>query len=105
MKKSFTPSSIEIMQRNAAKAEAMLKLLANANRLMILCHLVKGEKSVGQLAELVGLSQSALSQHLARMRVLGMVEANKQGQMVYYTIANPEVEAILSTLYLMYCKE
>lgn len=83
----------------------MLKLLANAKRLMILCHLVKGEKSVGQLSELVDLSQSALSQHLARMRASGLVEADKKGQMVYYRIGNPEVEAILSTLYLVYCKD
>lgn len=93
------------MERNAAKAEAMLKLLANAKRLMILCHLVKGEKSVGHLSDLVGLSQSALSQHLARMRDQGLIKAHKQGKMVYYYIANPEVEAILSTLYLLYCKE
>lgn len=98
-------SSIEVMQRNAVKAEAMLKLLANAKRLMILCHLIKGEKSVGSLADLVDLSQSALSQHLAKMRRLGLVEADKHGQMVYYRIGNPEVEAILSTLYLIYCKE
>ncbi len=97
-------SSLEVMQHNAAKAEAMLKLLANAKRLMILCHLVKGEKSVGQLADLVDLSHSALSQHLAKMRDLKIVESDKQGQMVYYRISNHEVEAILSTLYLIYCK-
>lgn len=105
MRNKITPSSLEVMQRNAAKAEAMLKLLANAKRLMILCHLVKGRKSVGQLADLVGLSSSALSQHLAKMRGLDLVESDKQGQMVYYHISNPEVEAILSTLYLIYCKE
>lgn len=104
MKDKTMQSSLEVMQRNAAKAEAMLKLLANAKRLMILCHLVKGEKSVGELADLVGLSSSALSQHLAKMRDLKMVEPDKQGQMVYYRISNPEVEAILSTLYLIYCK-
>ncbi len=104
MKDKPIQSSLDVMQRNAAKAEAMLKLLANAKRLMILCHLVKGEKSVGQLADLVNLSSSALSQHLAKMRDLQMVEADKQGQMVFYRISNPEVEAILSTLYLIYCK-
>ena len=98
-------TAIEIMKRNSAKAEAMLKLLANGSRLMILCHLVKGSKSVGQLSELVALSQSALSQHLAKMREYGLVEADKKGKMVYYHINNPEVEAILSTLYLIYCKE
>lgn len=105
MKMMRSPSSLDVMQRNAAKAEAMLKLLANARRLMILCHLVKGAQPVGKLAELVGLSQSALSQHLAKMRDLGIVGTNKQGKMVYYQIDNPEVEAILSTLYLIYCKE
>lgn len=98
-------SQMEVMQRNAGKAEAMLKLLANAKRLMILCHLVKGKKTVGNLVELVGLSQSSLSQHLAKMREYGLVEAEKQGQMVFYSIGSPEVEAILSTLYLIYCKE
>jgi len=105
MKTTSTPTSLEVMTRNAAKAEAMLKLLANANRLMILCHLVKGEKSVGQLTEIVGLSHSALSQHLAKMRGLGIVDAEKRGKMVFYRIVNPEVEAILSTLYLIYCKD
>ena len=104
MKSGNKHPGLEVMQRNAAKAETMLKLLANAKRLMILCHLVKHEKSVGELAELVGLSQSALSQHLARMREQDIVDANKQGKMMYYRISNPEVEAILSTLYLIYCK-
>jgi DNA-binding transcriptional ArsR family regulator len=97
-------NSIEVMKRNAAKAEAMLKLLANGKRLMILCNIVKEAKSVGELAELVGLSQSSLSQHLAKMRTQGLVEADKRGKEVYYRINNPEVEAILSTLYLIYCK-
>lgn len=97
-------SSIEVMKRNAAKAEAMLKLLANGKRLMILCNIVKEAKSVGELVELVGLSQSAVSQHLAKMRAQGLVEADKRGKAVYYRISNVEVEAILSTLYLIYCK-
>lgn len=97
-------SSLINMQKNAKKAEAMLKVLANAKRLMILCHLVKTEKTVGELSKLVDLSQSALSQHLAKMRALNLVETNKVGQEVYYRIENDEVEAILSTLYLIYCK-
>lgn len=97
-------SNIEVMKSNAAKAEAMLKLLANGKRLMILCNIVKEEKTVGELSELVDLSQSALSQHLAKMRAQGLVEADKRGKEVYYKISNHEVEAILSTLYLIYCK-
>ncbi len=92
------------MQRNASKAEAMLKLLANAKRLMILCHLVKGEKSVGQIAKLVGLSNSSVSQHLTKMRNLKLVEAHKKGPFVYYHICNHDVGAMLSTLYLIYCR-
>lgn len=105
MRKISINSSLEVMTRNASKAEKMLKLLANSKRLMILCNLVKGEKSVRELSELVDLSQSALSQHLAKMREQELVATDKQGTMVYYRIKRPEVEAILSTLYLIYCKE
>lgn len=99
-----SPSRIDMMQRNAGQAEAMLKLLANANRLMVLCHLVKGGKTVGQLADLVGLSDSALSQHLAKMRAAGLVKADRHGQEMFYRISDPNAEALLSTLYLIYCK-
>ena len=105
MKRTKESTKIEAMSRNASRAEAMLKLLANAKRLMILCHIVKQEKSVGELSELVDLSQSALSQHLTRMHQQGLIEKEKRGQMVYYSISNHEVEAILSTLYLIYCKD
>ncbi len=97
-------SPLLTMQRNAAKAEGMLKQLANAKRLMILCSLVGGEKSVGELADIVGLSSSALSQHLAKMREAELVDAEKRGQMVYYRISSMEAQALLSTLYLIYCK-
>ena len=97
-------SPLLTMQRNAAKAEGMLKQLANAKRLMILCSLVGGEKSVGELAEIVGLSSSALSQHLAKMREAELVDAEKRGQMVYYRISSMEAQSLLSTLYLIYCK-
>lgn len=97
------PLPLDVMARHAAEAEAMLKLLANRHRLLILCNLVKGTKSVNQLIDLVGLSQSALSQHLAKMREQGLVATEKQGQMVFYRIGDPRIEAILATLYLMYC--
>lgn len=97
-------SHLLTMQRNAAKAEAMLKQLANAKRLMILCSLVGGVKSAGELAEIVGLSSSALSQHLAKMREAELVGAEKRGQMVYYRISSMEAQALLSTLYLIYCR-
>ncbi|MBP7709719.1 MAG: winged helix-turn-helix transcriptional regulator [Rickettsiales bacterium] len=104
MKNKNTLSAVEKMQKNSKKAEAMLKILANSKRLMILCYLVKTEKTVSELAALVKLSQSALSQHLAKMRALNLVETDKRGQEIFYRIENEEVEAILSTLHLIYCK-
>jgi DNA-binding transcriptional ArsR family regulator len=95
--------SVQAMKRNAIKAEALLKLMANAKRLMILCHLSRQEMTVNELLKLVDLSQSALSQHLAKMRVDGLVAGEKRRQSVYYRIAKPEVEALLSTLYLIFC--
>lgn len=94
---------LDVMARNAEQAEALLKLLANRHRLLILCHLVKGAKTVSELNACVDLSQSALSQHLAKMREQGLIEGDKQGQSVFYGIKDPKVESILSTLYLIYC--
>jgi len=104
MARSAKPSSTEILGRNAARAEAMLKQLAHAGRLLILCSLTEGEKTVGQLTELVDLSQSAVSQHLAKLRDAKLVEAEKRGQMVFYRISSDEAQTILSALYQIYCK-
>ncbi|MGO8952864.1 MAG: ArsR/SmtB family transcription factor [Rhodomicrobium sp.] len=83
----------------------MMKQLANPSRLTILCQLLSGERSVGELADFVGLSQSALSQHLAKMREAGLVTSEKRGQMVYYHLSSMKANALLSTLYLIYCKD
>jgi ArsR family transcriptional regulator len=97
--------TIKQMQKNATQAEELLKQLANANRLMALCHLVSGEKTAGELAEAIGLSQSALSQHLARLREAGLVESDKRGLMVYYRICSMEAQTLLSVLHLIYCRK
>ncbi|WP_249691494.1 metalloregulator ArsR/SmtB family transcription factor [Stappia sp. WLB 29] len=91
------------MENKADEAAALLASMANSRRLLVLCHLVRGEHCVGALAERVGLSQSALSQHLAKMRVQGLVEARREGQTVYYSLAGTEVLAVLETLYGIYC--
>lgn len=104
MNKTPKPLTIKQMQKNAAQAEALLKQLANANRLMVLCHLASGEKTVGELAQAVGLSQSALSQHLAKLREAGLVESDKRGLSVYYRICSMEAQALLSVLHLIYCR-
>ena len=93
------------LAENAKQAEQFLKLLANQYRLQILCSLVAGERSVGELESLLNLSQSALSQHLAKLRESEVVATEKKGQMVYYRLASIEANAILSTLYLIYCKD
>ena len=82
----------------------MLKQLAHSGRLLILCSLTEGEKTVGQLMQLVDLSQSAVSQHLAKLRDAKLVEAEKRGQMVYYRISSDEAQSIISALYQIYCK-
>jgi DNA-binding transcriptional ArsR family regulator len=104
MKKENKTISIEAMRNNATKVEGLLKQLANAHRLLILCNMVDGAKSVSELTKAVGLSQSALSQHLAKMKDSGIVLSEKQGQSVYYKISSTEVQTILSMLYFMYCK-
>lgn len=81
----------------------MLKQMANANRLMILCRLARREETVGELVVEVGLAQSAVSQHLTKMKAAELVVSKKRGQQVYYSLAGCKVQAILKTLYQIYC--
>jgi len=84
----------------------MLKAMANECRLLVLCHLAaSGELSVGQLADRVDLSQSALSQHLARLREEGLVSTRKQAQTVYYSLCDPKAEQVLMLLHDLFCPE
>jgi len=95
-----------LFEVKAAKVAALLKEMGNARRLMVLCKLVEhGEMSVGALGEAVGLAQSALSQHLGRMRGEGLVTSRRDGQTMWYRIADPRIEALLATLYQQFCKE
>ena len=103
MTATVEPSASDLAAK-AGEAARMLRLLANENRLVVLCHLVtRGEVGVGALADAVGLSQSALSQHLAKMREDGLVATRKQAQAVYYRLADPRAEAILGLLRDLYC--
>ncbi|PZW39374.1 ArsR family transcriptional regulator [Humitalea rosea] len=103
MKTDTLDAPFVALEAKAEEAARMLSALANAKRLMALCHLLEGEKSVGQLAELVGLAPAALSQHLARMRDLRLVETRRDGQTIHYRLVSAEVGAILETLYRLYC--
>ena len=91
------------MEAMAEQAARLLTTLANGKRLLALCHMLEGEKSVGQLTGLVGLAPSSLSQHLARMRDLRLVETRRDGQTIFYRLASAEVTAILRTLHGLYC--
>jgi DNA-binding transcriptional ArsR family regulator len=92
------------MEKNARAASALLRAMSNERRLLILCQLAHGgEKSVGALGQVVGLSQSALSQHLARLRRDGLVRTRRSAQTVYYALASGAVAAIIDTLYTLYC--
>ena len=77
--------------------------MANKRRLLILCQLADGEKSVGELEALVNLSQSALSQHLAILRRHGLVQTRRRAQSIYYSLASAEAAGIMATLYELYC--
>jgi DNA-binding transcriptional ArsR family regulator len=94
---------IKAMQVQACEAAGFLKILANDRRLMILCELLKGERSVGELEDIVDLSQSALSQHLARLRRSHLVKTRRESQTIYYSIADPGVTKVIGALYDLYC--
>jgi len=92
-------------QRNATEVAGILSALANERRLMILCQLVEyGEATVGSLVDAVGVSQSALSQHLSKMRDEGIVTFRKESQMVWYRIADPRIEKLFATLHQLFCR-
>ena len=95
----------ENLLRNSALASAVLGALANERRLRILCLLVEEEHSVGVLAEKVELSQSALSQHLAKLRALDIVKTRRHGQTIYYSFNCPDARYILDCLDVLYSKK
>lgn len=93
------------LQQNAQRATALLKSMANEWRLLILCHLAMGELSVGDMEKSIGLSQSALSQHLAILRRERLVTTRRSAQSIYYSLSSGEAEAVIATLYDLYCRD
>ena len=99
-----SPPVLDRFSSQAAEAVAVLKSIAHEGRLLVLCYLSDaGELSVGELVGRIGLSQSALSQHLAKLRTEGLVATRKSSQTVYYRIAEPRVLTLLATLHDLYC--
>ena len=92
------------MAANAAEAAAFLKTLAHEGRLMILCHLATGERSVSELEQLLDLRQAAVSQMLARLRDEGQVATRREGKTVYYRLADDNTAQVISFLHSVFCK-
>lgn len=103
MRPHVKPADLERMTASAAEASRFLRILANEKRLLTLCRLMEGECSVGRLADLVGLSQSALSQHLNRLRQDGLVETRRDGQTIHYRLADRRVATLIALLYEQFC--
>lgn len=93
----------EEMEAAAGRASQLMKTLGHRDRLMVLCQLAEGEKSVGEIGELLGIEQSPLSQHLARMRKEGLVKTRRESQTIFYSLASEDVAKVIGVLYEIYC--
>jgi ArsR family transcriptional regulator len=102
----MVPTAIETggISANAGQATAFLKALANENRLLVLCHLVAGEKSVGELERLIGIRQPTLSQQLARLRAERLVKTRRNAKSVYYSLNGTESKRVIELLYELFCR-
>lgn len=99
-----TRKDAQFLQTGAAQAAALLRAVGNEHRLLVLCLLIEhGEMTVGTLLEQVPLSQSALSQHLAKMRDEGLVAYRRESQTLHYRIENPDVARLIATLKSIFC--
>src|SRR5690554_6200654 len=99
------PSLAPDMATHAGEAAGLLKALAHPARLLVLCQLVEGERSVGELQPVTGLSPSALSQHLAVLRDMALVHTRREAQSIYYSLADGPALGVLAALHAAYCGE
>jgi ArsR family transcriptional regulator len=99
----MTRFDLSLFEESAGRAAALLRLLSNEKRLMVLCQLADGELSVGEIQSRVGLSQSALSQHLALLRDEGVVATRRESQTIYYRVADHAAMRIIETLAELFC--
>jgi DNA-binding transcriptional ArsR family regulator len=96
-------NALDDMRPKADAAAALLSALANSKRLLVLCSLVDHPRSVGELAQIAGLSDAAVSQHLGKLRALGIVATRREAQTIFYSLASTDARAILDTLYGLFC--
>lgn len=97
------PAEFEVLLTQARKASDLLKAMSHENRLLILCLLAEGEKSVSELEEIMSLPQAAVSQQLARLRFDRLVNTRRDGRSIYYSIANKEVSSVIEALHGLFC--
>lgn len=98
-----TTADLHALHESARQASELLKALSNEHRLLILCHLHQGEMSVGQIQRAIGLSQSSLSQHLARLRQDQLVKTRRVAQTIFYSLNGEAASSIIQVLYTLYC--
>tara|TARA_Y200000002_G_C22674937_1_gene661635 strand:+ start:1396 stop:1731 length:336 start_codon:yes stop_codon:yes gene_type:complete len=103
--KDTTPTELDVVVEKAKSASSFLKAISHEGRLMILCHLVSGEKSVTELEELISARQAAVSQQLSRLRLEGLVIPRRDGKTIYYRLADDKPKRILEVIYDLFCQE
>lgn len=103
MKKSNPAIDLATMQASAANACALLKVLANPDRLLLMCQLSQGELSVGEMEEQLGIYQPTLSQQLGVLRENGLVATRREGKNIFYSMASPQALAVMAVLYEQFC--
>ncbi|SMO77233.1 ArsR/SmtB family transcription factor [Ruegeria faecimaris] len=100
-----SPENFDKMVENATHAANFLKAISHEGRLMILCHLVSGEKSVTELEELLSARQAAVSQQLSRLRLEGLVTPRREGKAIFYRLADERPRRMLEVVYELFCNE
>ena len=103
LRKDMDEGELDAMLENATRASNFLKAISHEGRLMILCHLVTGEKSVSELEELLSARQAAVSQQLGRLRLEGLVTPRRDGKTIYYSLADDRPRRMLETVYELFC--
>ena len=102
---NMSPSDMDKMAENAIKAANFLKAISHEGRLMILCYLASGEKSVTDLEELLSVRQAAVSQQLSRLRLEGLVTPRREGKIIYYSLSDNRSKQIMEVVYDLFCRE
>lgn len=105
MRKKSAPIDLSVMQESAEKACALLKVLANPDRLLLMCQLSQGERCVSDLEEQLGIRQPTLSQQLGVLRDNSLVETRREGKSIFYSIASKEAIAVMNVLYDQFCAQ